>query len=186
MWTKKRFELGIPSDTVVLISVGDLNRNKNNEVVIEAIKEVPGVHYILCGDGPLREELEKKAESIRNRVHFLGYRTDIKELLVASHIFVMPSLREGLSRSLMEAMASGLPCIVSKIRGNVDLIEEGISGYLVNPKGVNQWAMRIKQVSSDREFMARLGINNLKRIASFSLLNVEKRISEVYLNTLDY
>lgn len=63
-------------------------------------------------------------------IHFLGYRNDIKELYRASDIFVMPSLREGLSRSIMEAMASGLPCVVSNIRGNTDLLENTNSGFL--------------------------------------------------------
>ena len=110
----------------------------------------------------------------------------IDEILRTKNIkhYILDSFSIGDIKKAIKSIKPDI--IVSKIRGNVDLIEEGISGYLVKPQSVNSWGMRIKQVSSDREFMAHLGINNLKRIASFSLFNVEKRISEVYLNTIDY
>ena len=72
---------------------------------------------------------------VKEQVHFLGYRTDIKELLKAGDIFLFTSKQEGLARSLMEAMASGLPCVASKIRGNTDLLEETQSLQTVRMPG---------------------------------------------------
>ena len=108
------------NDSVLLISVGELNKNKNNEVIIKALGKLknPKIHYILCGTGDERDKLFSlgKRYEIEKNLHFFGYRTDIPELLKSCDIFVMPSYREGLSRSLMEAMAAGLPVIASKVR----------------------------------------------------------------------
>lgn len=178
--SKKREEIGIPEDSVLLISVGDLNRNKNNSVIIKAIKEIKNIHYIICGEGPLREELEKEAKEISDRVHFMGYRTDIKDLLSISDIYVMPSLREGLSRSLMEAMAIGLPCLVSSIRGNEDLIPENQVNTLINPKNVETWTSAIGTMAKDNERRILYGEMNKERVKLFSLPIVVKNIENIY------
>ena len=134
---EKLMELGIPLQDTILFSIGELNRNKNHEVVIRAIKKInrKDIHYIICGKGVLQGDLEKltKELGLQQQIHFLGFRTDAKEWLKASDIFVFPSYREGLSVSLMEAMAAGLPVICSNIRGNVDLIQANRGGYLVEP-----------------------------------------------------
>lgn len=128
----KRAEIGVPTNCTLLMSVGELNKNKNHEVVIRAIAKInnPNIHYIIAGKGELQGYLLSLAESLNIvvQVHLLGYRDDIAELYKASDICVFPSLREGLPVSLMEAMACGLPCAVSKIRGNVDLIHHKING----------------------------------------------------------
>ena len=111
-------------DAFLLISVGVLNVNKNNSVIISAMEKLrnPCLYYILCGVGEKQKELQEQADKagFHDNVHFLDYRNDVKELYRASDCFVVPSFREGFSRSIMEAIASGLPCIVSKIRGNTD------------------------------------------------------------------
>lgn len=135
-WARKRMELNIPLDAFVLISVGELNQNKNNRVVIEALGKLPDkIYYILCGIGSEKERLAARAEKLglSDRVLFLGYRTDVYELMGMADVFVLPSYREGLSRSLMEAMACGLPCVVSDIRGNTDLIDDGCGGFAISP-----------------------------------------------------
>lgn len=75
----------------------------------------PHLHYILCGVGDNHKALQDHADKVglHDNVHFLGYRNDVKELYEMSDCFVMPSFRDGLSISIMEAMASGLPCVVS-------------------------------------------------------------------------
>jgi glycosyltransferase involved in cell wall biosynthesis len=90
-------EINVSKDVIILISVGELNKNKNNEIIIKAIAELnnPRVHYIVCGIGPLKKQLSTLAQAcnIESQVHFLGYRNDIKELLKSSDIFVLPSYR---------------------------------------------------------------------------------------------
>ena len=118
---------------------------------------------------------EKKG--VLDQVHFLGYRTDVKELLQAADVFVMPSIREGLSRSIMEAMASGLPCVVSRIRGNSDLIKDGEGGYLCETKNVEQYVNAINQLLSI-SLRKKMGKKNLERIKKYSMEIVQNEISE--------
>ena len=99
------------------------------------------IHYILCGQGKEQIALECQAKrlNLHENIHFLGYREDVVELYKISDCFIMPSKREGLSRALMEAMASGLPCVVSNIRGNVDLVKNGYNGYVCAKNTVEVW-----------------------------------------------
>lgn len=182
--TEKRKELGIPEDAVLLISAGELNQNKNNSVVLDAIAKTKNdnIHYILCGVGPLEQQLKDQAKelNIADRVHFLGYRTDIKELFATADAFVMSSFREGLSRSIMEAMASGLPCVASKIRGNVDLIVEGEGGYLCSPTNSDEFAKAIAELTEDANLRKKMSQYNLERIKEFDISVVEKEIRNIY------
>ena len=117
----KRKELGLTENDFFILSVGALNQNKNHEVIIKAIALLKNskIHYYIA-IGNKEEYLKKLANELN--VHLIGYREDIPELLMSADLFVFPSYREGLSVALMEAMAVGLPCVVSNIRGNVDLI----------------------------------------------------------------
>ena len=126
----KKSELKLGVDDIIVFSVGELNENKNQEVIVRAIAKLnnPKIHYLIAGQGKKEEELINLAEELGVNLHLLGYRTDIVELLNMSDIFAFSSYREGLSVALMEAMAAGLPCVVSRIRGNSDLIEDGRGG----------------------------------------------------------
>lgn len=186
--TRKRIEIGIPLDAKLLISVGELNINKNNKVIISALGKISdnSIHYILCGIGECESQLRELAEElhIEDKVHFLGYRTDIKELLEASDIFIMPSIREGLSRSLMEAMASGLPCIASNIRGNRDLIHNNKGGYLCELSDCDSFASGISQlILKEKKFYDEMCNYNLEVIKDYDINIVKNKIYEIYKNT---
>ena len=186
---KKRKELGISLDKFVIISVGELNHNKNNEIIIKALAKVrvSEIQYLMCGVGTEQRKLELLADKlgIKNQIHFLGYRTDVQELYQTADLFVMPSFREGLSRSLMEAMSSGLPCIVSNIRGNIDLIHNNINGILCDPKDEETFAKAIAYLYDDREKCLEMGRKNLDIIQKYDLNNVIKQISEIYSEVID-
>ena len=181
----KRKELGLKETDVALISAGELNANKNNKVIIEAlaILQNRNVHYYLCGVGPCEEGLRNlvQKKGIAEQVHFLGYRADVKELFQAADVFVMPSFREGLSRSIMEAMASGLPCIVSKIRGNVDLVEEGKGGYLCDPYDIHSFEISIENCLHDSAEAKHMGAYNKSKIIQYSSGVVEEKLKDIYL-----
>ena len=164
---KKREELGLAPDDIAVISVGELNRNKNNITIVQAMADINNkhLHYFLCGVGPEEAAIKSYASEhgLTENIHFLGYRNDVKELLSACDIFVMPSFREGLSRSLMEAMACGLPCVVSKIRGNTDLIQKG-GGHLCSPDSSAEFAEGIRDcLASDRKKMGALNMQSVKK-----------------------
>ena len=182
--TQKRTELGITDSDVMLISAGELNQNKNNSAIIKAMAKAnnPNVHYFLCGKGELEPELKELAKScgVSENVHFLGYRKDIKELLATADVFVLPSYREGLSRSLMEAMASGLPCIVSNIRGNSDLIKSGVNGYLCKADDIDAFSQAISILADDESLRNKISMQNLEDIKGYDVELVAKLMSEIY------
>jgi len=124
----KRLELGVGEHDIMLLSVGELNSNKNHEVVIRAIKRIgnPQLKYFICGVGGLEQYLSDLIQELelQEQVHLLGYRKDICELYQATDLCVFPSKREGLPVALMEAIACKTPVVCSHIRGNVDLIKE--------------------------------------------------------------
>ena len=183
-WAKKRIEIGVPIEAVMLISVGELNENKNNQVIVRALGKLKdrNVHYVLCGVGNKEPELKALVQEVgvANNVHFLGYRTDVKELMNTSDIFVMPSIREGLSRSIMEAMASGLPCVVSRIRGNVDLVKDGENGYVVEADDVVSFTEKMGELIRDEGLRTRMTERNLRRIKDFNIETVKDRIGKIY------
>lgn len=185
---EKRKEIGVAEDDFVVVSVGRLEKNKNNKTIVRAISKInnPKIKFVLCGDGKEKEELKMLAEElgVKDQVILLGNRTDIKHIYQAVDCFVMGSFREGLSRSLMEAMASGLPCIVSKIRGNVDLIEDGVNGYLCDANDYMAFADAIGKISSDQELAKRISENNLEKIKEFDISVVQKEIKDIYNEVL--
>lgn len=125
---KKRTELGVADEEIMFLSVGELNANKNHEIVIRAIHRIGDarIKYFVCGKGELKGYLlELIAElGLEKSVRLLGYRTDISELYQAADVCVFPSKREGLPVALMEAVACKTPVICSRIRGTVDLVKE--------------------------------------------------------------
>lgn len=118
--------LGIPEGVSVLLSVGEINKNKNHQIVIKALPDFPDVWYVICGQGPEVDNCRKLAKQlgVADRVVFPGYRTDVELFYQMADIFVFPSLREGLPVALMEAMASKMICVVSRNRGTDDLLED--------------------------------------------------------------
>lgn len=171
----KRKEIGLNADDTVIISIGDLNENKNTATIISALKDTPkNCHYLICGNGPLKRDLIYLSSrlGVEKRCHFLGFRQDIKDLLDASDIFVMASKREGLPRSTMEAMAAGLPCVVSDIRGNRDLIEEGKGGYLIDPHDTNEFSYKINLIINNPSLRMEMKAHNLERIKDFEINKV--------------
>lgn len=164
---KKRQELGLPKDAYVLLSVGELNENKNHRVVIEALGKInnSSIHYLIAGKGNKKEELEQLAKERNVNLHLLGYRKDVAELYKTADLFVHPSFREGLPVSVMEALASGTPCIVSNIRGCADLVKDG----LFDPTNIDDVAEHIENRPDNGHIDE-----------AFSLRNVNNRMKEIY------
>ncbi len=174
---KKRKELGIPNDATLLISVGELNDNKNHETVIKALNGMDA-YYIIAGVGDKREHLQKMidAQKMTERIKLLGYRTDVKELYVISDIYVCSSYREGLSVAIMEAMASGLPCVATRIRGNTDLLDEN-GGAFFNPSSSDECKMRLESLLE--KDMKGMGQYNIKKVEEFSKSRVIDMIKNI-------
>lgn len=186
--TKKRKEFSVGDNEFLITSVGRLEKNKNVENMIKAIaKTNNNIKLLLCGDGEQTDDMKKLAKelNVENRVIFAGFRNDIPEILKSSDAYMLISYREGLSRSLMEAMAAGLPCIASNIRGNVDLIEDGVGGYLVDPDDVDGISIAINKIAKDINLRNRMGQVNLGKVELCSIENVKKQMNEIYRSILD-
>ena len=185
---KKRAELGLKNSDIVCISAGDLVKRKNYSVAIKAIAKAnnSNIHYLICGIGPEKENLKRLAVryGISDKIHFLGFRTDVIELMKASDIFLFTTLQEGMPRSMMEAMACGLPCIASKIRGNVDLLNDGKGGYLCETGDVNGFSRCLEILSSDVFIREKMTQHNLKVIKMYDVEMVKKEIEEIYRKVL--
>ena len=184
---KKRKELGVPDNAVLLLSVGELNENKNHETAIRALGEINDkkIYYIIAGKGNKKELLENLITELdlNDRIKFLGYRNDINELCSAADVFVFPSFREGLSLSVMEAMACGLPIACSRIRGNIDLIDEGKGGVMFDPQNVGSVKDSIKTLlNADREEMKKY---NLEKIKKFGMSDVMSNMKKIYSEELE-
>ncbi|EED1044187.1 TPA: glycosyltransferase family 4 protein, partial [Escherichia coli] len=143
---KARTILGIPESSLVFTMVGRLWEQKNPLLLINAAKEVineypsDDIIFLLIGDGFLRKEIERIAEReiYHNKIVLLGWRKDIPDILSCSDVFVLPSRWEGMPLAILEAQATGLPCIVSDIPGNNNLVKDGVNGYLFESGSVTQ------------------------------------------------
>ncbi len=184
---EKRMELGVAQSTKVLLSVGELNENKNHATVIRALaalKELDFV-YIICGQGGKMSELAALADSLglADRVVLTGFRRDVAKFYQAADCFVFPSYREGLSVALMEAMASGLPCVVSRIRGNTDLIDQ-TGGILVPAGDVNAWTNALRPVLTEQNWGRQMAQRNRQVIQNHSLEKVQEQMAGIYRGCL--
>lgn len=185
----KRKELDVLEDAVVIVSAGFLNPNKNNRVVIEALAKLNDSRYcyLICGDGELKDELMSLAHQlgIGNQVKFLGYRTDMMEIMAASDIFVMPSFREGVPRALLEAMDLGLPCVGSNTRGIRELIgENGEGGYVCDPRSADTFATAFRKLAADAEAKEVMIARNQALVHQYSAETVREEMDLIYSQVL--
>ena len=163
-------ELGIDKDTTVIGTVARLHPQKGHTYLIEAAKQIipkfGNVKFVFVGDGDLRADLEKEVAKtgFGNNFLFLGFRSDVKELLRVFDIFVLPSLYEGLPNVILEAMATALPVIATAVDGTVELVEDGKSGYLVEPKKPEQLIEKISSLLQDGSRLAAFGKRGRERV----------------------
>ncbi len=177
-----RKELGLPKDCVIALSVGELRDVKNHMTAIKALAECKSknVHYVVAGIGKLHDELIACANNlgIGDRVHLVGFRTDIAKILHGSDFFVFPSLREGLPVALMEAMAAGLPAIVSNTRGIRDLISEK-GGFYFEPMDYLALAGHIDTFVENKALRAKMGEHNINKVKHFDKYIIKAKLEDL-------
>lgn len=177
----KRAELGIPQDAFVFITVGELIPRKNQELLIRAFSNanVTNAQLLICGSGREKEHLEQRMHELKiaDKVHLLGFRQDIYELLKCSDAFVFPSKQEGLPVALMEAMAAGLPCIASRIRGNVDLLPD--SRYLFEASDESTLCQLLKEAANGVQTEQECA-QNREMLKRYDIENVSKEMRSIY------
>ncbi|MFT9266294.1 glycosyltransferase [Oenococcus sp.] len=146
-----RKQLGLEENDFAILSVGELSKRKNHEVILRAVAHLNNskIQIFIAGVGPLKSYLEELADklNIRQQFHLLGYRNDLHELHFATDLFVFPSLREGLGLAGLEALADGQRILGSSAQGIKDYIDKDQKGFLFNPQDVNTLAMLIEKES---------------------------------------
>ncbi|MDO5400293.1 MAG: glycosyltransferase family 4 protein [Eubacteriales bacterium] len=185
----KRRELGFGDGDFLMLTVAELIGRKNHITVLRAmglLKNAPefeNLHYLIVGRGEARDRLESAAHElgIESHVHFLGYRTDVAALYKACDLFAFVPFQEGLPVALMEAMCCGLPVFCTDIRGNADLIDDGVSGLFTdnNPRAV---ADTILKLYRDPALRSRCAAAAAEKVLNFTDETVHERMREIYLS----
>lgn len=184
-----RKEFGIPESSVIFLSVGELITRKNHEIAIRAFAEMnmDNAYYLICGIGELEDYLSEliKELGMESKIKLLGYRLDVKEIMKASDVYLFPSFQEGLPVALMEAMSAGLPCIVSRIRGNVDLIEDDNGGLFFMPNDKDSLVNAISIFNEiDKNTISKWEDRNVIKAREYDINNVQSIMRKEYSNLL--
>lgn len=179
-----RRNLGIRDDEILILSVGELNKNKNHEVILEAINRLDNsqVKYFIAGIGDQKNALLNKANQfgLKDRFKLLGFRNDISELDIAADIFAFPSHREGLGLSALEAMAAKKPIVASNVGGIVDYLSSGRNGYSYDPTDVNGFTKGLGILIKNPGLRKQIGENNYCDVKNFSKDKSNEIMREIY------
>lgn len=186
-----RAQVGISPDAPVVGSVARLYPQKGHTYLLSAFAKVlealPEAVLVLVGDGPLREELEHDAAALNidRSVKFLGERDDLADVLDALDAYVQASLWEGMSIALMQAMLCELPVVATRVDGTVEIIEDGSTGFLVEPGNSEALAAGMIEVLKNRETVGEIAKNGAAMISeNFSVTKMASRFDELYRELL--
>lgn len=181
--SKKRCEVGVPENAILLVSVGELNENKNHSVVIKALAKNGNrnIHYAIAGKGDIADYLTKLAssEGVQDQVHLLGFRDDVNEIYAAADICVFPSIREGLGLAAVEGMACGLPLIVSDNRGTRGFLTEK-NAITCRHDDVDAFADAIRRLYEDKDLREKMGAANKLASQAFDVSLINREMMRIY------
>lgn len=183
-------ELDIKEKDIIISCIAEFTPNKNQMFLLRGWEKIAqdfnNIHLLFIGKGKCLNNLkEQMKQNSLPRVYFLGYRTDVLKIIAKSNIITLVSKREGLPRSIIEAMALGKPVVVSNVRGNRDLVEQGKNGFLVELGDIERLISSIKKLIIDDKLKADMGREALKRIEDYSLEKVLAEMSSIYDSYLE-
>jgi len=181
-WLRRRREFGLDERNFVVGTVGVLRPVKNFPSLVEAmaqvVQEVTHARLIFIGDGPCRKDIEAAVEGfhLKNFVRFLGSRSDVIEMLQLMDLFVLPSISEGISLSLLEAMAAGLPVVATRVGGNPQVVQEMETGILVPPHSPSEMAKAILCLIGNSYKRRVMGLRARDRVQTY--FSVERMVRD--------
>lgn len=182
---EKRRDLGVPEEAFLVASVGELNKNKNHEIIIRALASIndKNIYYCIAGKGPSRDYLLTLAEElgVGENVKLLGHRKDIPEIYKSADACALPSYREGLPLAAIEGMASGLPLIVSDNRGAKSLVRDGVNA-IICPIGANciPYAEAIIKLRDSEALRKSMGEFNKKESSKYEVKDINMQMKKIY------
>ena len=177
--TNKKFEKQI-------IFVGRLSKEKGIESIIKISENLPsGLHLLIIGSGPMEKEIKKIDESYSN-VHYLGYleKKDLIPIIRGSMMLIQPSLVEGISTTILEAMACKIPIIASNVGGNKELVINDKNGFLINPNSSDELLEKISQLSKDFKLRQKFGEASFELVKEFEWKEVGQKYLDLYESLL--
>ena len=181
-----RNEFQLTEKSFVLFFAGELNKNKNQIAIINALKEIsadcPNMMLLFAGVGPLEAFLKKKVKEyhLEDRVKFLGYRTDVLKILQITDLYISMSRREGLPINILEAKMMGVPLIVSDARGQRELVQDHSNGFVVPFDDLPLLARYMKMIYENPKLPNEMTARSKNGIEKYYLENVEKEMKEIY------
>ena len=180
-----KLRLGFDENKIILTYIGELSKRKNQEFLINAIKDYQKkekIQLVLVGLGRLEQDLKKIVEKnkLKNNVLFLGYRKDIADVLGATDILISTSYQEGLPVNILEGMFSGKPILVSDCRGNRDLIIDGINGYVYDIDNTEEFLKKLDLLVVSENKRKKFAEKNTQLSIKYSKNEVSKIMERIY------
>ncbi|RJQ29809.1 MAG: glycosyltransferase family 1 protein [Peptococcaceae bacterium] len=185
-------KLGINEGGSVVTLIGRVNREKGHADLVDALwllRELPWKGLFVGPDEGYLGRVRKKIESygLQDRFKIFGVRQDIPDLLAVTDIYVLPSYREGLPRSLIEAQAMGIPCVATAVRGSAEVVEDGVTGLIVPPGNPVAMAEALGRLLNDPSLRLAMGQAGRRRaIAHFDETTVCRRVLALYRQAIDW
>jgi glycosyltransferase involved in cell wall biosynthesis len=181
-----RSELGIPSAVPVIGMIACLKPQKSPVDFVRIAAGVavtrPDAHFFVAGDGELRDEMEREidARGLRGRMHLLGWRRDVRRLLGLADVLVLPSLWEGLPRVALQAAAARKPMVATRVDGTPEVVEDGRTGYLLEPRDVGGFSERILRLIEDPGLRAHMGAEAYARVGRYDRRSMLEKLEGLY------
>jgi glycosyltransferase involved in cell wall biosynthesis len=178
-----RNRLGVGQDEFLLVCAARLSEIKRIDILLQAMARVlrDNLHCkcVIVGDGPLREQLLEQAREmgLSDHVFFEGFREDVRPYLQAGSAFVLTSLAEGLSLAVLEAMACGLPCVVTDVGGNSEAVSHDVNGLVVPPGSMDAVAEAISYLVTHPHECAQM--SKMARVRACEVFDIEKSMTEI-------
>jgi glycosyltransferase involved in cell wall biosynthesis len=185
-----RKELGISGDAPVFGTVANFRVDKGHRYLIHAaahvVRQIPEARLVLVGQGPLEAQIRQQVQELRldRTVIFAGHRADAPRVAGTFDVFTLASIHEGLAIALIEAMASGVPAVVTSVGGLTEVLEHGKQGFIVAPRRPQELAHAIVTILQNPELKDRMGEQARRRAAMFDIRTAVRRIEEVYAEVL--
>ncbi len=182
-----RHEFSLPSDAFLIVNLARLHPEKNQEQLIDVFSRVaadhPKARLLFAGEGEERSTLETRAakQGVGGAVIFAGQRNDVPQLLKACDVFVLPSIQEGFSNAILEAMAAGLPVVASDTGGAREVVSEGKNGFVVPVRNAPRLEEKLRQLTHDAQLAHTLGNESLRVVQAFSHETMIENTLRLYL-----
>lgn len=182
-----RKEIGVPKDAFLIVSVGELNKNKNHQVIVKAVAKIQNksIHYVIAGKGDQKKILEQLSLELKidEQVHLIGYQEDISLLYHAADLCAFPSIREGLGLAALEGMTCGLPLICSNNRGSKSYATND-NAIMCNADSPKDFAKAIITLINNPELCSKMGKNGKKTTEEYSIDYVNELMKKIYFKYL--